>query len=112
MSQTEVQRFAADLKSNADLRQAIDGVTSDPLPSVVGIAQRRGYDFTVDEARDFVRTRSRAAGRPISDEDLDKVAGGATNPIDTIGSGMESAGKAIGSGFESAGKTIASWFHL
>jgi hypothetical protein len=33
MSQTEVQRFAADLKSNADLKQAIDGGTSDPLPS-------------------------------------------------------------------------------
>jgi hypothetical protein len=108
MRQTEVQRFATDLKSNADLKQAIDSVTSDPLPSVVGIARHRGYDFTIAEARDFVRARSLAAGRPLSEEDLDKVAGGATNPIDAIGSG----GKAIGSGLESAGKTIASWFHL
>ena len=108
MSQTEVQRFAADLKSNADLRQAIDGVTSNPLPSVVGIARHRGYDFTIDEARDFVRARSVAAGRPLSEEDLDKVAGGVTNPIDAIASG----GKSAVSGLESAGKTIASWFHF
>jgi hypothetical protein len=107
MSQAEIQRFADDLRSNADLRQAIDSVTSDPLPSVVGIAQRRGYDFTVDEARDFFRARSHAAGRPISEEDLDKVTGGATNPIDAISSG----GKAAVSGLESAGKTIAGWFH-
>jgi predicted ribosomally synthesized peptide with nif11-like leader len=105
MSKPEVERFAADLRSDESLRREIDRITTDPLAAVVGIAQRRGYSFTLDEAKDFVRAKARAAGKSLSDRELDHVAGG-TNPIDAIGN----AGKTIGSGLESAGKTIASWF--
>ena len=111
MSRAEVQRFATDLKSNATLRHEVDNITRDPMPSVVNIARQRGYDFTVDEAKAFIRGKSHAAGKPMSDSDLDRVAGGA-GPIDSIGGGLESAGKAVAGGLESAGKTIAGWFHL
>ena len=47
MSQAELRRFAADPQSDAALRQELDGITSDPLHAVVGIAQRRGYSFTL-----------------------------------------------------------------
>ena len=64
MSQAEVQRFADDLRSNESLRQEIDRNTTDSLAAVVGIAQRRGYGVTVDEAKDFIRARAHAAGKP------------------------------------------------
>ena len=119
MSQAEVQRFAADLRSNADLQQEIGKITTDPLNSVVGIAQRRGYDFTLDEARGHIQAKASASGKSMSDTDLDRVTGG-TSPIDAIGqagsaigqagSDVASAGSAIASGASSVGHTIASWF--
>ena len=105
MSKSEVERFAADLRSDDSLRQEVDRITTNPLATVVGIAQRRGYGFTLDEAKDFVRAKAHAAGKPLSDGELDHVAGG-TNPIEAIGN----AGKSIGSGLESAGKAILNLF--
>ena len=112
MSHAEVHRFANDLRSNESLQEEIGKNTTDSLAAVVGIAQHRGYDLTLDEAKDFIQAKARAAGKPLSDKDLDHVTGGVTTPIDAIGNGVQTAGKAIASGFESAGKTIASWFHF
>jgi hypothetical protein len=112
MSQAEVQRFAADLQSNASLRQEIGKITTDPLESVVSLAQRQGYSFTVDEARGHIEAKASAGGKSMSDTDLDGVTGGVT-PIDAInsaGSAMKSAGDAIGSGVTSVADKIASWF--
>ncbi|HTB39686.1 MAG TPA: Nif11-like leader peptide family natural product precursor [Reyranella sp.] len=113
MSHAEVQRFANDLRSNESLQEEIGRNTTDSLAAVVGIAQRRGYGVTLDEAKDFIQAKARAAGKPLSDSDLDHVAGGGlTTPFNPIVNGVETAGKSIASGFESAGKTIASWFHF
>jgi predicted ribosomally synthesized peptide with nif11-like leader len=113
MSRAEVQRFAADLKSNASLRQEIGNITADPLDAIVGIAQRQGYSFTLDEARGHIQAKALANGQPMSDADLDGITGGVTSPSDAInaaGSAMKSAGEAIGSGVTSAVDKIASWF--
>jgi predicted ribosomally synthesized peptide with nif11-like leader len=92
MSQAELQRFAADLQSDAALRQELDGITSDPLHAVVGIAQRHGYSFTLEEAESVIAAKARA---PMSDTELDRVTGGIISPINAI---------------SSVANKIASWF--
>jgi predicted ribosomally synthesized peptide with nif11-like leader len=74
MSLSEVQRFAQDLKSNADLLAATKG--SD-LGGVVRLADQRGYKFTLAEARDFMRANAKRTGKTLTDEEMDRVAGGA-----------------------------------
>src|SRR5262245_4629733 len=106
MSHAEVQRFASDLRADESLKQEIGTITTDPLNSVVGIAQRRGYSFSLEEARGFIQAKARANGKSMSDAELDKVTGGIVNPIDAIGqagSAIASTGRAIGSGLESIG---------
>ena len=68
MSHAEVQRFANDLRSNESLQEEIGKNTTDSLAAVVGIAQHRGYDLTLDEAKDFIQAKARAAGKPLSDK--------------------------------------------
>jgi hypothetical protein len=112
MSQAEVQRFAADLRSNAALQQEIGKITADPLNSVVSVAQRQGYDFTLEEARGHIQAKAQANGKAMSHAELDRIAGG-VSPIDAIGqagSAIGSAGSAIASGATSVGHEIASWF--
>jgi len=72
MSQADIQRFVSDLKANQGL---LDEVKSGAvgLASLVELAQARGYDFTADEARAYIRGQ---ASQELSDEQLDAVAGG------------------------------------
>ena len=70
MSQSEVERFARDLETNAALRTEI--ANDGRLASIVAVATRHGYRFTVDEAADFAR----ASGKELSDADLAGAAGG------------------------------------
>ena len=72
MSQAEVDRFVADLKSNDDLRNEVTGAASG-IGSVVEIAKGHGYDISVDEARSYIRDQ---ASSDLSDEQLDAIAGG------------------------------------
>jgi hypothetical protein len=72
MSQAEVQRFAA------DLRAEVDGITSDLLRTLVGIAQRRGYSFTLEEAQSAIAAK---AGKSMSESELDRVTGGNLPPV-------------------------------
>jgi predicted ribosomally synthesized peptide with nif11-like leader len=73
MSVSEVERFAQDLKSNPALLADAKAVS---LDSVMALASRHGYDFTLDEARDFMRANAERAGRRLSASQLDRVAGG------------------------------------
>ena len=72
MSQADIQRFVNDLKANQAL---LDEVKSGAvgLAAVVELAQARGYDITVDEAKAYIREQS---SQELSDEQLDAVAGG------------------------------------
>ena len=74
MSLSEVQRFAQALKSSPDLLAAAKAAD---LDGVVRLASERGYKFTLDEARDFMRANAKRAGKTLSDEEMDRVAGGA-----------------------------------
>ena len=72
MSQADIERFVADLKSNpellAEVKQQAGG-----LGSVVAFAKSKGYDVTAAEAKAYVNAQ---AGKDLSDAQLDAVAGG------------------------------------
>ena len=80
MSQAEVERFADDVRSDEALLDEIGKTSIDPLAVMVGIAQRRGYSFTLDKARSFV-VAARGADKELSDRQLDGAAGGGPSNI-------------------------------
>ena len=91
MSIAEIERFAADVKSNAALRAESEKAQADkshdtPLAGAVAFAVSKGYRFTIDELKEHIRAAAKEAGRELSDAELDGVAaaGGAyesDNPI-------------------------------
>ncbi|MCA0303894.1 MAG: hypothetical protein LCH95_15925 [Proteobacteria bacterium] len=81
MSLAEMERYAADLRSDFALRMAAERAQADHpdgslLSSVVAFAVSRGYRFTVEEAREVVRARSRAVGRELQEAELEGPVGG------------------------------------
>ncbi len=103
MSQAEVQRFAADLRSDAALRQEVDGIASDLLRTVVGIAQRRVYSFTLEEAQSAIAAKT---GKSMSESELDRVTGGNLPPV----LALKQTVKDDNSAMESLANKIASLF--
>jgi hypothetical protein len=85
MSIAELERFATDLQSNAALRAEAEksqGESSHatPLQRSVAFAASRGYSFTIEEASQHVKARAAAAGKVISDAELDGVLGAGSWP--------------------------------
>ena len=86
MSIAEIERFAADLKSNEALRAEAGKAQADkshatPIDRAVAFAAGKGYAFTVDEAKEQVKANAKAAGKDLTDAELDGIAGGSCNPI-------------------------------
>lgn len=82
MSQEEIERFVGDLKNSEALRTGLSE-TASGVGSVVAYAKDNGYDISADEASAYI---SAQAGRDLSDQELDAVAGGkghhhATNSV-------------------------------
>jgi len=72
MSQKDIERFVSDLKEKpALLAEVKSGAMG--LSAVVELAQAKGYDISVDEAKAYIREQ---AGQELSDDQLDAVAGG------------------------------------
>jgi len=77
MSTIEIQRFAADVKSNAALRAEAEKAyaqfaQTEPVDGLAAFAAARGYGFTADE----LKAHARVEGKAVSDAELDGVAGG------------------------------------
>jgi predicted ribosomally synthesized peptide with nif11-like leader len=79
MSQSEVERFAQAVK--ADPALLAEATRDDRLEAAVRVAAKHGYSFTLDEAKAFVKAKSKAAGRELSDAQLDRAAGGVANCV-------------------------------
>jgi predicted ribosomally synthesized peptide with nif11-like leader len=75
MSQSETERFARDLGTNATLRAEIE--KDGRIESTVAAAARHGYSFTREEAMAFLQAKAKAAGKALSDADLATASGGA-----------------------------------
>jgi len=76
MSQSEVERFVGDLQADAVRRGEIEKAGS--LEECVHIAAHHGYRFTLDEIRAFLRAKVQAPDNGLTDEELEKLAGGVT----------------------------------
>jgi hypothetical protein len=78
LSQSECERFEADLQTNAALRAEADKAWADtsPLAAMVALAVSKGYGVTVEKALEHVKAKAAAAGKVLSDADLDGVAAG------------------------------------
>lgn len=76
MSISEIQRFRADLKSDAALRAEAEtyGAARAASPDdVIAFAAAKGYKF---DATELAEVANEARGREISDAELDIVSGG------------------------------------
>ncbi|TCK23482.1 putative ribosomally synthesized peptide with nif11-like leader [Ancylobacter aquaticus] len=75
MSMSEIQRFGADLQSDAALRAEAEtvGTQATSPDDVTAFAAARGYDFTADE---LAEVASEARSK-LSDAELDGISGGA-----------------------------------
>jgi len=71
MSKSEVERFAADIRTNATLQQAVKEKVTDTA-SLIAVGRSLGYDFTIDD----VRAHLRAMKYDLTDQELDAVVGG------------------------------------
>jgi predicted ribosomally synthesized peptide with nif11-like leader len=72
MSQADVDRFVAELKSDATMMDELKG-SSTGLASVVEFASSKGYDISIDEAKAYIKDQAK---QELSDDQLDSVAGG------------------------------------
>lgn len=71
MSQAEIERFVKDVKTNPALQADVKKAGSDQQ-AFVTLAKSKGYDFTLDELKKHAEQKK----GELSQEDLDKVAGG------------------------------------
>lgn len=71
MSKEAIKKFQEEAKSNKDLQEQIVEAGSD-VDKIVSIANNAGFSFTKEELLQF----SEEAKSQLSDDDLDKVAGG------------------------------------
>src|SRR5688572_6183911 len=89
MSIAEIERFAADLKSNETLlaeaeKHAAERHHETPIACACSFAGSKGYALTVDEAKQHIKAKAQAAGKELTDAELDGVAGGANDGAKSI----------------------------
>lgn len=74
MSISEIQRFAADVNSNAALRAEAEKAYAQaaPVDGMVAFAAAKGYGFTSNE----LQSHAKSGGKAVSDAELDGVSGG------------------------------------
>ena len=72
MSQSEIEHFIADLKSDEAPRTELSEKATS-IAAVVEFANHNGYDITADEARAYMKEQ---IGQDLSDDGLEALAGG------------------------------------
>lgn len=90
MALTDAERFAKDLADDESLRDAIKTAATG-LASIVEFAKSRGYDFTIDEAKEYIQSR---APQELTDEQLEAVTGGKGGGSSTSSTVVQTAGVA------------------
>jgi predicted ribosomally synthesized peptide with nif11-like leader len=86
MSQSEIERFVADLKTNAALRAGAEktpvGIPpATTVESLVSFATSKGYGFTAEEV---AVAQAKADGKQLSDVELDSINGAGDDAFETI----------------------------
>ncbi|TYO66113.1 hypothetical protein FXV83_13050 [Bradyrhizobium hipponense] len=87
MSRTEIDRFVNDLGKKGNLLEnAKQSATG--LASIVAVGKSHGYNFTLDEAKSYIRCRSRPE---LISKQLDATAGAIPDSSVAISSGVVQA---------------------
>jgi predicted ribosomally synthesized peptide with nif11-like leader len=86
MSLQDADRFAKDLKAKPQLLQELKKTAAGMgLAGVCRFAKEKGYNVTVDEAKNYIRSKAKGE---LNDQQLDRIAGGKgvpdTNVTQTI----------------------------
>ncbi|CAN5842792.1 hypothetical protein BH11PSE3_BH11PSE3_11170 [soil metagenome] len=81
MSIAEIDRFVADLKTNDALRVEAVNAQADkshakPVDRAAAFAASKGYAFTADELQEHIKATAKAAGKVLTDAELEGVAAG------------------------------------
>jgi Nif11 domain len=81
MSIAEIQRFAADVSSNAALRAEAEKAYAHAseamlVDGVIAFATTKGYRFTANELTEHVTAQVEASGKKVTDAELDTVSAG------------------------------------
>ncbi len=90
MPLADAERLAKDLADNEDLRDAIKAKATG-LASIVEFAKSHGYNFTIEEAKEYIQSR---APQELTDEQLEAVAGGKGGGSSTSSTVVQTAGVA------------------
>jgi predicted ribosomally synthesized peptide with nif11-like leader len=72
LSTSEAERFVNDLATKPQLLAEVKPRATG-LAAVVAIGKQHGYNFTLDEAKKYIQSRS---PRELTDKQLDAIAGG------------------------------------
>lgn len=72
MSLAEAERFVNDLAKDPKLLGEVKPRATG-LAAVVALGKQHGYNFTLDEAKNYIQSRS---PRELTDKQLDAIAGG------------------------------------
>ncbi|MDH2351159.1 hypothetical protein ABIB90_006246 [Bradyrhizobium sp. JR4.1] len=87
MSRTEIERFINDLGKKGNLLEnAKPSATG--LASIVAVGKSHGYNFTLDEAKSYIRCRSR---QELISKQLDATAGAKPDSSVAISTGVVQA---------------------
>ncbi len=90
MSQSEVERFASAVRADKALQDELKkaAVSNE---AIVEFAKAKGYDVTLNEVVAFVEARKAT----LSEEDLDKIAGGKKKSVTASVTNVEGVAEAI-----------------
>lgn len=90
MAIADAERFAKDITDDEGLRDAVKAEATG-LASIVEFAKSKGYDFTIDEAKEYIQSR---APQELTDQQLEAVAGGKGGGSSTSSTVVQTAGVA------------------
>lgn len=90
MALADAERFAKDITDDEGLRDAVKAEATG-LASIVEFAKSKGYDFTIDEAKEYIQSR---APQELTDQQLEAVAGGKGGGSSTSSTVVQTAGVA------------------
>jgi predicted ribosomally synthesized peptide with nif11-like leader len=76
MSEADLQRFVGDVQTDVGLQEALKRRVGGAA-SLVEVANSHGYDFTIDEIRDYVR---RQKGN-LTETQLDEIVAGVAQNV-------------------------------
>jgi hypothetical protein len=82
MSKEALLKFISDAQTNKTLLGELKKIEEPGLMGILGFANTHGYDFSLDEMKDYIRVTTKGK---LSEEDIEKiVTSGAGDVMDAV----------------------------